>query len=37
MESAVISGKEVANRMLGAINLPEHEILRPNYLPFVRA
>lgn len=37
MESAVISGKQVANRLLAALGLPQHEILRPRYLPFVRA
>lgn len=37
MESAVRSGKEVANRLLAARGRPEHPVLRPRYLPFVRA
>jgi hypothetical protein len=37
MESAVISGKAVANLILAGVNRPGHEILRPNYLPFVAA
>ena len=37
MESAVISGKAVANRILAGLGRPQHEILRPRYLPFVAA
>jgi uncharacterized protein with NAD-binding domain and iron-sulfur cluster len=37
MESAVRSGKEVANRLLALRGRPEHPVLRPRYLPFVRA
>jgi len=37
MESAVISGKQVANHLLTARGHAPHPILRPNYLPFVRA
>lgn len=37
MESAVRSGREVANRLLAARGWPEHPVLRPRYLPFVRA
>ena len=37
MESAVISGKAVANRILASMNLPTQEILKPRYLPFVAA
>ncbi len=37
MESAVISGKAVANLILAGVNRPGHEILRPKYLPFVAA
>jgi len=37
MESAIISGKAVANEILRAIQHPGFEILRPRYLPFVRA
>ena len=36
MESAVISGKAVANELLREINHAGFEILRPRYLPFVR-
>ena len=36
MESAVISGKQVANHLLTSRSHPAHPILRPNYLPFVR-
>ncbi len=37
MESAVISGKQVANRLLALRGLPPHPVLRPRYLPFVAA
>ena len=37
MESAVISGKAVANRLLALRGFPPHPILRPRYLPFVAA
>ena len=37
MESAVISGKAVANRLLALRGFPPHSILRPRYLPFVAA
>lgn len=37
MESAVRSGKEVANRLLAERGRPAHPVLRPRYLPFVRA
>jgi uncharacterized protein with NAD-binding domain and iron-sulfur cluster len=37
MESAVISGKAVANGILAKMNRPGHEILRPRFLPFVAA
>jgi protoporphyrinogen oxidase len=37
MESAIISGKAVVNEILRAIQHPGFEILRPRYLPFVRA
>ena len=37
MESAVISGKQVANHLLATRSHAPHPILRPNYLPFVRA
>lgn len=37
MESAVISGKAVANHILAELNRPGHEILRPRFLPFVAA
>jgi len=37
MESAVRSGKEVANRLLALRGRPGHPVLRPRYLPFVRA
>lgn len=36
MESAVISGKAVANNILQEINHAGFEILHPDYLPFVR-
>ena len=36
MESAIISGKAVANELLREINHAGFEILRPRYLPFVR-
>lgn len=36
MESAVRSGKEVANRLLALRGRPGHLVLRPRYLPFVR-
>ena len=37
MESAVRSGREVANRLLALRGRPGHPVLRPRYLPFVRA
>jgi len=37
MESAVRSGREVANALLARRGRPGHPVLRPRYLPFVRA